>query len=86
MTESENIPQDTELDPGSPTGEATAELNQEAGEEEAADGYQEAGEEGLAADYRARMEEFDDAEASAPVTTLPTQSSDLDKSDLEINP
>lgn len=92
MTEPEAMPQDTDLDPESPTGEAPADVNQgtgedqETGEEDAAASIQEAGEEGLAADYQTRMEEFDETEASAPVTSLPTDTSNLDKSDLEINP
>lgn len=86
MTEPEAIPQDTEIDPGSPADEAPADVNQETGEEDAAASIREAGEEGLAADYQTRMEEFDDTDASAPLTSLPTDTSKLDKSDLEINP
>ena len=95
MTAPESTPQNTELDPESPTDEATTneattdeattDVN-EAGEEEATSDYQEAGEEGVAANYQTRMDEFDEVEASVPVTTLPTESRDLDQSDLEVNP
>ncbi len=91
MTAPEGTPQNAELNPEPPTDEATTDeattdVSQEAGEEEATSEYQEAGEEGVAANYQTRMDEFDEAEASVPVTTLPTESRDLDQSDLEVNP
>ncbi|MGH3784811.1 MAG: hypothetical protein ACRDRO_30415 [Pseudonocardiaceae bacterium] len=84
MTEPEGTPQDTDLGPESSTHEATADVNPESGGEEGASNYQEEAEKLATADYQERMDEFDNVEASAPVTSLPTKSSDLDKKDLEV--
>jgi hypothetical protein len=43
----------------------------------------EAGEEGVAADYETRIREFDQVE-STPVVSVPVQSSQLEKDDLEV--
>jgi hypothetical protein len=85
MTESEGTPQDTKLDPEPSTDEATADVNQGGEKEEgsAAD-YQEAAEEGPTDDYQTRMEKFDEVDASVPVVSMPVESSDLDKRDLEV--
>jgi hypothetical protein len=74
MEESEGAPQDANLDPESPTDDATADVNQESGEEDAASDYQKEAEEAASADYQQRMEAFDNTEASVPVTTVPTAS------------
>ncbi len=92
MTEPAGTPQEAELDPKPVTDQSTAdvdqateeEVNQAAGEEEAAADYQEEGEEKAAADYQTRLEEFDNAEASVPVVSLPVESGELGKSDLEV--
>jgi hypothetical protein len=84
MTEPKGTPQDTELDPKSSTDEATADVNQATGEEGMTPDYQEEAEEKAGADYQARMEEFDNVEASVPVVSLPVESRELDKSDLEL--
>jgi hypothetical protein len=84
MTEPEGAPQDTDLAQEPSTDEATADDNQQAGEEEGAD-YQEEAKEGPTDDYQTRMEKFEEVEASVPVTSVPVESSgDLDKSDLQI--
>lgn len=83
MTEPEGTPQDTALDPNSSTKEPTADVNQTAGEEEATADYQKEGEKKAAADYQTRLEEFDSVEASVPVTSLPVESRELDKSHPE---
>lgn len=86
MTEPEGTVEDAELAPEASTDEATAEdVNQEAGEEEGegAD-FQEKAKEAVTEDYQARIEKFDDVEASVPTTSLPVKTRDLDKSDLEI--
>ncbi len=80
MTEPEGTPQDAELDSTSSTDEPTTDVDQAS---EKAD-YQEEGEEKAAADYQTRLEEFDNVEASVPVASLPVESRELDKSDLEV--
>ncbi|MDQ3764744.1 MAG: hypothetical protein M3460_25405 [Actinomycetota bacterium] len=84
MTEPEGTPQDDELNSESSTGEATTDVTQEAPEEEGTSDYQEAAEEKVTADYQTRMEQFDNVEASVPVTSLPTKSRDLGKNDPEV--
>ena len=95
MTESEANPQDTDLEPKSSTEESTADVSQAADEptadvseggeeEEATPNYQEEGEEKAAADYQTRLEEWDNVESSVPVVSLPVESGELDKSDLEV--
>jgi hypothetical protein len=84
MTEPEGTPQDTELDPKSSTDEPTAEVDEATGEEETTADYQEEAEEKAAADYQERMEEFDSVETSVPVVSVPVESRELDKSDLEV--
>jgi hypothetical protein len=84
MSEPEGTPQDADLDPKSSTDEPTAEVNQAAGEEGATADYQKEGEKKAAADYQTRLKEFDNVEASVPVVSLPVESRELDKSDLEI--
>jgi hypothetical protein len=74
MEESEGSPQNAKLDAESPTDEATADVNQESGEEDASSDYQKEAEEAASADYQERMEAFDNADASVPVTTMPTAS------------
>ncbi|MGH3548001.1 MAG: hypothetical protein ACRDQU_07775 [Pseudonocardiaceae bacterium] len=89
MTESEATPQDADLDRESSTHEATVDVHPESpgeaesGGEEGAD-YQQEAEKLAAADYQERMEEFDNVDASVPVTSLPVNASELDKSDLEV--
>lgn len=85
MTNPEAIQQDTERDPESPTDETTTDI-EETGEEEAKTGIEKAGEEGVAADYQTRIREFDEVESSAPVVSVPVQSSQLEESDLKIQP
>jgi hypothetical protein len=84
MTEPEGTPQDTELDPKSSTDEPTAEVDEATGEEGTTADYQEEAEEKAAADYQERMEEFDSVETSVPVVSVPVESRELDKSDLEV--
>jgi hypothetical protein len=98
MTEPEVTVQDAEHAPEPSTDEATADVNQEAGGEEGVGAehqeageeegkgadYQEKAKEAVTEDYQARMEKFDDVEASVPTTSLPVKTRDLDKSDLEI--
>jgi hypothetical protein len=95
MTESEGTPQDADLAPESSTDEPTADVNQAAGEQEttadqatgeagATADYQEEGEEKAAADYQTRLEDWDNVEASVPVVSLPVETRELDKSDLEV--
>jgi hypothetical protein len=84
MTEPEGTPQDAELDTKSSTDEPTADVNPAAGEEGTTADYQEEGEEKAAADYQTRLEEFDNVETSVPVVSLPVESRELDKSDLEV--
>lgn len=73
MTNPEGTQQDAELDPESSTDEATA------------DGNEEPWEKGAAADYQTRLQEFDQVE-SVPVVSLPVESSQLDESDLKVQP
>jgi hypothetical protein len=84
MTEPEGTPQDTELDPKSSTDEPTADVNEATGEEGTTADYQEEAEEKAAADYQERMAEFDNVETSVPVVSVPVESRELDKSDLEV--
>lgn len=98
MTEPGGTPQDAELPPESSTDEATAGVNQEAageegvgaepqeaGEEEGVGAdYQEEAKEAVTEDYQARMEKFDDVEASVPVVSLPVKTRDMEKSDFEV--
>jgi hypothetical protein len=84
MTEPEGTPQDTELDPKSSTDEPTADANEATGEEGTTADYQEEAEEKAAADYQERMAEFDNVETSVPVVSVPVESRELDKSDLEV--
>jgi hypothetical protein len=84
MTEPEGTPQDTEFDPKSSTDEPTAEVDEATGEEGTTADYQEEAEEKAAADYQERMEEFDSVETSVPVVSVPVETRELDKSDLEV--
>ncbi len=84
MTEPEGTPQGAELDPKSSTDEATADVNQAAGEEGVTADYQEEAEEKASADYQTRLEEFDNVGSPVPVVSSPVESHDLDKSDLEV--
>ena len=59
-------------------------LTRRQGKKGATADYQAAGEEKAAADYQTRLEEFDNVEASVPVVSLPVESRELDKSDLEV--
>ena len=82
MTEPEGTVQDAELDPESSTDEGAADSDKGAVEEPA--DYQKEAEETATDDYQARMEKFDEVDASVPVVSLPVKSSELDKSDLEV--
>ena len=84
MTEPEGTPQDTELDPKSSTDEPTADANEATGEEGTTADYKEGAAEKAAADYQERMAEFDKVETSVPVVSVPVESRELDKSDLEV--
>jgi hypothetical protein len=66
------------------TGEPTADVSEAGEEEETTPNYQEEGEEKAAADYQTRLEEWDNVESSVPVVSLPVESRDIDKSDLEV--
>ena len=46
--------------------------------------YQQEAEKLAASDYQTRLDEFDNVDASVPVTSLPVNASELDKSDLEV--
>ncbi|HWR46817.1 MAG TPA: hypothetical protein VN327_04220 [Pseudonocardiaceae bacterium] len=80
MTEPEGTPPDAELDSESSTQETTTDINQESGDEEGTSNYQEAAEEAVTADYQARIEEFNKAETSVPLASMPTESGNLGKS------
>lgn len=64
--------------------EPTADVSEGGEEEETTPNYQEEGEEKAAADYQTRLEEWDNVESSVPVVSLPVESGELDKSDLEV--
>ena len=81
MTEPEGTVEDAELQPESSTDEGAAD-DKGAGEEPA--DYQKEAEETATDDYQARMEKFDEVDASVPVVSLPVKSSELDKNDLEV--
>ncbi len=100
MTNPEATQQDTELNPEPSTevkvnvsegGQAASDVSEEGGQaapdvsaegDEAAPDFGE-GEEGVAADYETRLREFDEVE-STPVVSVPVQSSQLEKDDLEV--
>lgn len=87
-TEPQGAPQDADLEPKSSTDESTGDDTQadtQVTEDEGMADYQEEGAEKAAADYQARMDEWDNADASAPVVSLPVETGGkLDKSDLEV--
>lgn len=63
MTDPEDTPQDTELDPESSTDEASTDVNQKPEDEATVD----VTEEGSTADYQARLSEFDNVESPVSV-------------------
>lgn len=74
MTNPESTDQDADLDTESSTDETPAEINKEQAEAL------------LTADYETRMREFDNVETATPVVSVPVESSDLDESDLKVQP
>ena len=64
MTDPEDTPQDTELDPESSTDESSTDVNQKPEDEATA---ADVTEEGSTADYQARLSEFDNVESPVSV-------------------
>jgi hypothetical protein len=89
MTSPEAAQPEAELDSESSTDEATTDVNEttDVDEESSDSGYdpEAATEEGVAADYQERLREFD-AVDTVPVASVPVRSSELDESDLEVQP
>ncbi|MGH3767833.1 MAG: hypothetical protein ACRDS0_06180 [Pseudonocardiaceae bacterium] len=84
MTEPEGTAQGAGLDSKPSTDEPAADINPVTPEAETTAEYQEEVEEKAAADYQTRLEEWDNVESSVPVASLPVESRELDKSDLEL--
>ncbi|MGH3548557.1 MAG: hypothetical protein ACRDQU_10710 [Pseudonocardiaceae bacterium] len=71
MTDPQATQHDTELDRGTSTSDAPADVDRDLGEE------------GVTAGYQARLREFDNVD-STPVVSLPVESRDLSESDLKL--
>ncbi|MGH3788503.1 MAG: hypothetical protein ACRDRG_18595 [Pseudonocardiaceae bacterium] len=83
MTDSEATQQSPGTDPDPSADQTTANIEDPDSSADQAARIEEAGEEGVAADYETRLREFDDVD-SVPIVSVPVQSSELERSDLEV--